>query len=487
MMMKVCCSIATLLLAAAVALSTPIHTRAANTRQVAYYTTSDVLPNTYIVEFADENDTPSAFYESLAADGVQVEPRMDLRFRFFKGVSFQVRSSSSNSSDANSWQFLRQMKSAPRVQNIWPVQITKRAMKDAPESQHATTLSTLSNSNTRVRRQTQAERSFSPHVMTQVDKLHAEGVTGKGFRVAIVDSGVDYTHPALGGCFGPGCLVEAGYDFIGDNYIPNVNPIAPDDDPMDNCVGHGTHVAGTIAAQLENNEYGFVGSAPSAKLGAYRMWGCTYRSTLEIELAAFARAVEDGADIISYSNAFPSGWSQELRAMVLSRIVDSGIPIVVGEGNDGGRGLFYASTPATGYSVTGAGAVSNTLFPTFLQQGSYATDFNATSTNRTNTFGFLMGVPAFAAPATTLPIWSAVEAGNACKPLPEDTPDLSQRIVLLEFPDSRVTKCYPPDQGANIRAKGGRFMIYFERTNLYVKYSSDSSSSRLFLRMPDDF
>jgi hypothetical protein len=469
MRMKVCCSIATLLLAAEVTLSTPIYTRTANTRHVANYTTSDVLPNTYIVEFADENDTPSAFYESLAAEGVQVEPRMDLRFRFFKGVSFQVRSSSPNSSEPNSWQFLRQMKSTPRIQNIWPVHITKRAIQDGPQDQHA---ATPSNPSTRSRRQTQAERTFSPHVMTQVDKLHAEGVTGKGFRVAIVDSGIDYTHPALGGCFGPGCLVEAGYDFTGDNYIPNVNPIAPDDDPMDNCVGHGTHVAGSIAAQLENNEYGFVGSAPGAKLGAYRMWGCSYRSNIEIELAAFARAVEDGADIISYSNGVASGWSGELRAMVLSRIVDSGIPIVVSEGNDGGLGLFYASTPATGHSVTGTGAVSNTLFPTFLQQGSYATDSNATSTNSTNGFGFLMGVPAFAAPTTTLPIWSAAGADNACKPLPEDTPDLSQKIVLLEFPDSRATKCYTSDQGVNIRAKGGRFMVYFERTNLYVNLLS---------------
>jgi subtilisin family serine protease len=134
-------------------------------------------------------------------------------------------------------------------------------------------------------------------------------VTGKGFRVAIIDSGVDYTHPALGGCLGPGCLVEVGYDFTGDDFLPGVRPAEPDDDPADNCVGHGTHVAGTIAAQLENNDYGFVGAAPGAKLGAYRMWGCTARSTVEIELAAFARAVEDGADIISYSNGqFVSLW-----------------------------------------------------------------------------------------------------------------------------------------------------------------------------------
>jgi subtilisin family serine protease len=99
-----------------------------------------------------------------------------------------------------------------------------------------------------VKRQIEQMRTFSLYVMTQVDKLHAEDVTGKGFRVAIIDSGVDYTHLALGGSFRLGCLVEVGYDFTGDNYVPRVELLEPDDDPMDNCAGYGTHVAGTIAA-----------------------------------------------------------------------------------------------------------------------------------------------------------------------------------------------------------------------------------------------
>lgn len=43
--------------------------------------------------------------------------------------------------------------------------------------------------------------------MTNVSKLHALGIMGKGVQVAIIDSGVDYNHPALGGCFGSGCKV----------------------------------------------------------------------------------------------------------------------------------------------------------------------------------------------------------------------------------------------------------------------------------------
>jgi subtilisin family serine protease len=301
--MKVPSAIPALFLGAQVVLSTPILTEATHTnaQNVANFTAeaSDIIPGAYIAEFTDEKVTPAAFYKSLAADGVQVEHRMDLSFRFFSGASFQIKSSGSNSSAADSWDLMRRIRAAPQVRNIWPARVTRRSVQDKPQVPN-TAIPTAQHA--RVKRQAQSERDFSPHVMTQIDKLHAEGVTGKGFRVAIIDSGVDYTHPALGGCFGPGCLVEAGYDFTGDNYVPGMTPLQPDDDPMDDCVGHGTHIAGTIAGQLEGNEYGFVGAAPGAKLAAYRMWGCPSRSTVEIELAAFARAVEDGADIISFSD-----------------------------------------------------------------------------------------------------------------------------------------------------------------------------------------
>lgn len=79
-------------------------------------------------------------------------------------------------------------------------------------------------------------------------------VTGQGMRIAVIDSGIDYTHPDLGGCFGPGCKVVDGYDFFHD-----------DDDPMDDY-GHGTHVAGIAAAN------GTVkGVAPDSRLYAYKV------------------------------------------------------------------------------------------------------------------------------------------------------------------------------------------------------------------------
>lgn len=75
--------------------------------------------------------------------------------------------------------------------------------------------------------------TFAPHVMTGVDKLHAQGYLGAGIRIALLDSGVDYRHPALGGNIGPGFKFTNQYDFSKDK--PTTLVDVPD------CRGHGTH------------------------------------------------------------------------------------------------------------------------------------------------------------------------------------------------------------------------------------------------------
>ncbi|KAL5876555.1 hypothetical protein ACKVWC_005722 [Pyricularia oryzae] len=94
-----------------------------------------------------------------------------------------------------------------------------------------------------------AATNWSVHYSTGVDALHEQGVFGKGVRIAVIDSGVEYTHPALGGGLGAGFKVSGGYDLVGDAYDGS-NEKIPDADPMDH-LGHGTHVAGIIAGKSD--------------------------------------------------------------------------------------------------------------------------------------------------------------------------------------------------------------------------------------------
>jgi minor extracellular serine protease Vpr len=112
------------------------------------------------------------------------------------------------------------------------------------------------------------------------------GVKGKGIKVAVFDSGIDYTHAKLGGSGNPAdyaandpnviepgsfptAKVKGGYDFVGSVW-PN-GPEAPDPDPLDDGpeAGHGTHVAHIIA--------GTGGVAPAADLYAVKV--CSSVST----------------------------------------------------------------------------------------------------------------------------------------------------------------------------------------------------------------
>ena len=84
------------------------------------------------------------------------------------------------------------------VKELWPITLYHTQDLKAARSPFGYTNGTGSNS---------TADTFSPHVMGGIDKLHAEGLTGKGKFVAIVDTGIDYFHPALGGGFGEGFKV----------------------------------------------------------------------------------------------------------------------------------------------------------------------------------------------------------------------------------------------------------------------------------------
>jgi minor extracellular serine protease Vpr len=200
---------------------------------------------------------------------------------------------------------------------------------------------------------------FTAIQMTGADIVqNALGYTGAGVRVAIMDTGIDYTHPDLGGCFGSGCRVELGYDLVGDAFTGSSSTPVPDPDPMD-CAGHGTHVAGIVGAKAAVPG-GVTGVAPGVTFHAYRVFGCEGSTSSDIMIAAMERLLADGADVLNMSIGSTFGWPQTPTAAAATRLVNKGVSVVASAGNDGSLGLYATSAPAVGDKVIAAASFDNT-------------------------------------------------------------------------------------------------------------------------------
>ncbi|MFG6490460.1 S8 family serine peptidase [Roseateles sp. BYS78W] len=158
--------------------------------------------------------------------------------------------------------------------------------------------------------------------------------TGRGVRVAVVDSGVEVGHPDL-----------AGQVVFNQNFVDDRPP------PAEN---HGTAVAGIIAARADNGA-GIAGIAPQARLLALRAcWqaaktdgGQTLCTSLGLAKALYA-AIQQGADIINMSLGGPD---DRLLALLLDQAQARGVSIVAAQPAKGGP--FPANHP--GVLVVGSG------------------------------------------------------------------------------------------------------------------------------------
>ncbi|KAL2161782.1 hypothetical protein VTH06DRAFT_7566 [Thermothelomyces fergusii] len=392
------------------------------------------VPGAYIVEYEEDQDS-HAFVHKL---GGKASLRKDLRFKLFKGASIQFKDTETAD------QLAAQVAEMPKVKAVYPV-------RRYPVPNHVVHSTGNATAEVLAKRQAAGKDTFSTHLMTQVNKFRDAGITGKGIKIAVIDTGIDYLHEALGGCFGPDCLVSYGTDLVGDDFNGSNTPV-PDPDPMDNCQGHGTHVAGIIAAQT-NNPFGIVGAATDVTLGAYRVFGCTGDTPNDVLIEAYNLAYEAGSDIITASIGGPSGWSEDPWAAVVTRIVESGVPCVVSAGNSGAEGIFYASTAANGKKVAAIASIDNIVTPALLTNATYAV--NGTE----DSFGFTAGEPA-AWDDVNLPLWSVgfdtADPANGCEPFPDSTPDLSGYIVLI-----RRGTCTFVQKATNAAAKGAKYIVFY--------------------------
>lgn len=230
---------------------------------------------------------------------------------------------------------------------------------------------------------------------------HLPHVRGEGVKVAIIDTGIDYTHANFGGpgttaaydaafakgtlpadaaLFGPDApKVKGGIDLVGDDYdaaapanSPKLIP-HPDPNPLDCAAnGHGSHVAGTTAgfgvtnagttytgpytaAAYASNPFKIgPGVAPKADLYAVRVFGCA--GSTDVVVDAIDWAIDNDMDVINMSLGSSFGTSDSADALAARRATEAGVVVVASAGNSG-PAPYITGSPGSGDGVLSVAAI----------------------------------------------------------------------------------------------------------------------------------
>jgi subtilisin len=161
-------------------------------------------------------------------------------------------------------------------------------------------------------------------------------VLGSSVRVAVIDTGIDYTHPDLAAVY------AGGYDFVNN-----------DNDPFDDQY-HGTHCAGTIAASL--NGYGVVGVAPEARLYGLKVLSSNGSGSYSYVISALDWCVQNQIQVASLSLGSSGDPGTSVRdAFDLANA--AGVVVVSSAGNSG-SGADTVGYPAKYDSVIAVGSTT---------------------------------------------------------------------------------------------------------------------------------
>ena len=202
------------------------------------------------------------------------------------------------------------------------------------------------------------------------------GFDGTGVKVAVLDSGIDYTHYNLGGsgnladyeaAYGvdiydprntttdglfPTAKVIGGYDFVGDLW-PTYGLRTEDPDPID-YQGHGTHVSDIIAGH--SNDGMHVGVAPGASLLGVKVCSSVSTSCNGVALLKgmdFALdpnmdgAMTDAVDVINMSLGSSYGQKEDDLSFASANAVQAGVAVVTSAGNAADRPYIVGSPSST--------------------------------------------------------------------------------------------------------------------------------------------
>ncbi|MCJ7570616.1 MAG: S8 family peptidase [Candidatus Thermoplasmatota archaeon] len=194
----------------------------------------------------------------------------------------------------------------------------------------------------------------------KIQNKFGKNITGKGINIAILDTGIDYTHPDLSSNY------VDGYDFVNN-----------DDDPMDDH-GHGTHCAGIIAGTGVNSDYKYVGVAPDANLYAFKVLDSQGSGNLDNYIAGLEAAVDpngdgdpsDHVDIISISfGTDEAGSPNDVVSLKADEIVDIGIVVVAAAGNNGPDSSSITSPGCSLKTITVGSIDKNSVISVYSSRG----------------------------------------------------------------------------------------------------------------------
>jgi subtilisin family serine protease len=219
------------------------------------------------------------------------------------------------------------------------------------------------------------DRAVALHRVTEAWDMIGADRAGEGIKIAIIDSGVDASHP---GFQNSGLSVPDGFPMVNyaidagntnekvivaRSYVGLLRYRDPDYTSRDH-VGHGTALA-MIAAGVRNDGplASIEGVAPRAWLGNYKIFGTpgyNDNATDSAILKAMDDAVADGMDIINLSlgDDFAPRLADDVDVDAVERATAAGVIVVVAAGNNG-PGMNTISSPATAPSALAVGATSN--------------------------------------------------------------------------------------------------------------------------------
>ncbi|KAL7908333.1 peptidase S8/S53 domain-containing protein [Trichoderma velutinum] len=428
-----------------------------------------VVPNTFIVELQPDfhpDLQPKERFAKTAPGAKSYRLRQQFNSSdLFYGVSVSF----------NTHVDLGTLRQSTGVKNAWKVAIVPRPepyqLRGAPEISKGSSLPNLRGS----------AKVNQPLAMSNVQKLHDKGIKGKGVQVAIIDSGVDYRHPALGGGFGRGHKIALGYDFVGDDYDGDNTP-APDPDPLATCVdgGHGTHTAGIVGMEDPNNlGFGLVGVAPEATIAAYRVFGCEGSTSTDIMISAMLKAAKDGADVVSISIGSYDIW-EEVNPFegVVTKLANHGVAVVIALGNFGTAGAYSTGAPGISTDALSVGSIENDVYPTLYTAHddkhkaiNYISPFPANSLGRLEVYqlGTGLGIPidANVSSGCYQPAWDALSEANV---------DWNNTILLV----SLVSWCGEA-WGTAVNLGAQSILVYQDEPQLITVDEPGDSIALLFL------